>query len=247
MHRTNRSRLRSSMVALAAVAALSGAGTARAGIPVLDVSNLAQSIAQVQQYILQLEEMFRHYQMLTNQFNKLKSGLEAISGARNLGDILNNPLLVDYIPPSARQIVSGLQQGGYAGLSTAAKGLRDAAMVYNCAEVKDNTQRASCQADLARPYQYKAFYDDALSRAGQRAQQIQSLMAKASSTKDSKEIAEVSARIGAENALLSHELSQITLMRAMSEADERVAASRAREAQRAAASRTGTLTLPSAP
>ncbi len=230
-------------IALASLLACAAGFTpgARAGIPVFDGANVAQAIAQVQQAITQLEEMYRHYQMLTSQFNKLKAGVEAISGARNLGDVLANPLLMDYIPASAREIVGGLQQGGFGALNAAAKGLRQASMVYNCAEVKEAAQRTACEADLARPYQYLAFYDDAMSRAGKRTDQIKSLMQRAGSSSDSKEIAEISARIGAENALLSHEISQINLMVARADAEQRVAESRAREAQRAAASRTGVL------
>ena len=78
---------------------------------------------------------------------------------------------------------------------------------------------------------------DALAKAKDRAAQINSLMLRAGQTIDQKEIQEVTARIGAENALLQHEVSQIELMRGLAEADQRVADSRAREGQLEQASR----------
>ena len=70
-----------------------------------------------------------------------------------------------------------------------------------------------------------------------RVAQINSLMRRAGATTDQKEIQEVTARIGAESALLQHEVSQIELMRGLAEADQRVADSRAREGQLEQASR----------
>ena len=119
----------------------------------------------------------------------------------------------------------------------ASKTLRDAQMTYNCMDVDDAGKRTNCQSALAKPYQQKAFMEDALSKAKDRVAQINSLMRRAGATTDQKEIQEVTARIGAENALLQHEVSQIELMRGLAEADQRVADSRAREGQLEQASR----------
>lgn len=207
---------------------------ARAGIPVIDATNLVQAIQQVVAWSKQLIEM-------RNQLLQAKQHFDAITGGRGLGAILNDPLLQDYIPAEARDVLSTLETSGYGGITGAAKALRDATMVYNCAEVVDPAARNRCQADLARPYQVKSYFDNAMTRAGSRSKQIQQLMEAAGATRDSKEVLEVQARIGAENALLQHEMSQIALMRAMAEAEDRIKESRAREAQRENASRTGSL------
>ena len=130
-----------------------------------------------------------------------------------------------------------LESGGYGTLAGASKTLRDAQMTYNCMDVDDAGKRTNCQSTLAKPYQQKAFMEDALSKAKDRVAQINSLMRRAGATIDQKEIQEVTARIGAENALLQHEVSQIELMRGLAEADQRVAESRAREGQLEQASR----------
>ncbi|NRF71371.1 P-type DNA transfer protein VirB5 [Aquincola sp. S2] len=207
--------------------------TAKAGIPVIDVANLAQAIMDAATMIKELEQMYAQYQQLKQQY-------EAISGARNLGQVLNSPLLQNYVPKDAHTVLRSINTLGKAGLTGKAKALRDVAMVYDCGELS-GAARSRCEAELSKPYQYQAYYDDALERGSKRVDQINQLMQLAGTTEDAKEIAEVQARIAAESALLQHELSQIQLVRASSEADAQVQLARAREAQRENAARTGKL------
>jgi type IV secretion system protein VirB5 len=66
-------------------------------------------------------------------------------------------------------------------------------------------------------------------------------MRRVSASTDPKETQELQARLEAENAMLQHEQSQISLAQGMADADERIEQSRAREAQMQQASRTGRL------
>jgi type IV secretion system protein VirB5 len=214
----------------AGVMMLCTSAPARAGIPVIDVAAILQAALEVTNGIAQIENQYRQLVGLSQQ-------LESISNARSLGDVLNNPALQNYVPREAGTMVQSLESGGYGTLSGASKTLRDAQMTYNCLDVDDAGKRTHCQSTLAKPYQQKAFMEDALAKARDRAAQINSLMVRAGTTTDQKEIQEVTARIGAENALLQHEVSQIELMRGLAEADQRVADSRAHEAQLEQASR----------
>ncbi len=219
-----RSKVRSGLAAFAAgVMMMCASAPARAGIPVIDVAAIIQAVLDVMNGISQIE----------NQYQQIDS----ISNARSLGDVLNNPALQNYVPREANTMVRSLESGGYGTLGGASKALRDAQMTYNCMDVDDAGKRTNCQSSLAKPYQQKAFMEDALSKAKDRVSQINSLMRRAGATTDQKEIQEVTARIGAENALLQHEVSQIELMRGLAEADQRVADSRAREGQLEQASR----------
>jgi type IV secretion system protein VirB5 len=69
--------------------------------------------------------------------------------------------------------------------------------------------------------------------------QIQSLMDQVDDTEDQKSVQEIQARIGAENALLAHEISQIQMLQGMADSEERIARSRDRERQYQMLSRTG--------
>lgn len=230
-HRAYRYLIRAASAGLVAAAAALAATPAHSnGIPVIDVASLVQAIQQVQSSITQINNQYQQIRQAYEQVNSL-------SRARGLGDVLNNPLLQNYIPADAAQLIRQIEQGGYGGLDGAARALRDAEMVYNCLDLA-GSDRTRCQSALARPYQGKAFMQRALDAARQRTTQINALMRRAGATADVKEAAELQARIAAENALLQHEISQIQLIRGLAEADERIAESQAREGQLQQTSRT---------
>lgn len=216
------------LVALTAAIPMSSAFAQ--GIPVLDTANLVSAIQRLQSSITQINNQYQQIRQLHEQVN-------AMSRARGLGEVLNNPALHNYIPRDAAQIIQQIERNGYSGLSGAARALRDAEMVYNCLDLSGN-ERVRCQAALSRPYQGRAFMDTALRSARQRSDQINALMRRAGASQDLKEAAELQARIAAEGALLQHEVSQIQLMRGLAEADQRIDEARAREAQLQQTSRT---------
>jgi len=164
------------------------------------------------------------------QIAQLRAQLSSINGARNLGNVYNNPLLMNYVPAKAYTQLNAVDASGYGGLVPTAKSLRDAAMVYNCLDLTD-AARTSCQARLAQPYQQKGLIQDAMSAAAGRLSQIQSLMGQINATTDQKSIQEVQARIGAEGALLNHEMSQLQMLQAMADSEERIERSQDRERQ----------------
>ena len=217
---------------IAALVLASGAVEAHAqGIPVIDVANLIQTIQQVMDDITSIENQVQ-------QIAQLQKQIESINGARNLGNIFNNPLLKNYLPPETYTYLNAINQSGYSGLTATAKTLRDASMVYNCMDLA-GAARTNCQSQLAQPYQQKGLLQDAMKTAAGRLSQIQSLMTQINATTDQKAVQEVQARIGAENALLAHEMSQVQMLQGMADSEERIARSRERERQYEMLSRTG--------
>jgi type IV secretion system protein VirB5 len=201
-----------------------GGGQARAqGIPVIDVANLVQSLEQVLDDATAIENQVQQIRQMENQ-------LKSINGLRNLGQVFNNPLLHNYVPSDAYTVVNAVDTGGYSGLSSTAKALRDAGMIYNCMD-RSGEARTSCQATLAQPYQQKGLLQDAMKSAAGRLAQINALMDQINATPDQKAVQEIQARIGAENALLSHEMTQIQMLQGMADSEERIARSQERERQ----------------
>jgi type IV secretion system protein VirB5 len=201
------------------------------GIPVIDAANLAQTIQQVANDITKINNQVQ-------QIVRLQQQLDSMNGFRGLGQVLNNPLLRNYVPPEAPMIVKAVNTAGYGGLNATAKALRDAAMIYNCLDLPE-PQRKPCQARLALPYQHKALLQDAMEAAAGRVAQINGLMEQIDATADQKAVQEIQARIGAENALLAHEVSQIQMFVGMADSDERIARSQERERQYETLGRTG--------
>ena len=209
-----------------------GAGQARAqGIPVIDVANLVQSLEQVLDDATAIENQVQQIRQMENQ-------LRSINGLRNLGQVFNNPLLRNYVPSEAYTLVNAVDTGGYSGLRGTAKALRDAGMIYNCMD-RTGDARTSCQATLAQPYQQKGLLQDAMRSAAGRLAQINALMDQINATPDQKAVQEIQARIAAENALLSHEMTQIQMLHGMADSEERIARSQDRERQNQMLDRTG--------
>jgi type IV secretion system protein VirB5 len=214
------------------VAGAFGAGNARAqGIPVIDVANLVQTIVQVMNDVTEISNQVQQITQLQHQLN-------SINGMRNLGNILNNPMLRNYVPAEAYTYLNAVNTAGYSGLNATAKTLRDVGMVYNCMDLA-GAARTSCQAALAQPYQQKGLLQDAMKSAAGRLTQINSLMDQINATSDQKAVQEIQARIGAENALLAHEVSQVQMLQGMADSEERIARSRERERQYQMLGRTG--------
>lgn len=218
-------------ITAALLTALVGSSAHAGGIPVIDVANLAQTVQQVVNDITKIQNQLQQITQLQNQ-------LASINGVRNLGNVLNSPQLRNYVPAEAYTVVNAVHGSGYAGLTGTAKALRDATLVYNCMDLS-GSNRSSCQASLAEPYQYKGVLQDAMKSAAGRLAQIQGLMDQIDATADQKSILEIQARVGAENALLAHEVSQIQMLQGLADSDERIARSRDRERQYEMLGRTG--------
>ena len=159
-----------------------------------------------------------------------KAGYIGCLRFNQLNPPFNNPALQNYLPPASYTVMNDVSASGDAGLTQRARTLRSGGMQYDCQD-RTGPARATCQAMLASPYQYKALVNDAQDRSSQRAVQINALMQQAAVTGDPKAIAEAQARIGAESALLAHETTQAQLAAMATDADQQVRASRALEAQ----------------
>lgn len=218
-------------VATAALIALGGTSAQAQGIPVIDIANLIQTIQQVVNDITKIQNQVQQITQLQNQ-------LASINGVRNLGNVFNSPTLRNYVPAEAFTVINAVNTSGYSGLNGTAKTLRDAGMVYNCLDLA-GPARTACQASLSQPYQQKGLLQDAMTSAAGRLTQIQSLMNQINTTSDQKAIQEMQARIGAENAMLAHEASQIQMLVGMADSEERIARSRERERQYEMLGRTG--------
>jgi type IV secretion system protein VirB5 len=201
------------------------------GIPVIDAANLIQTIQQVMNDITAINNQVQQIAQLQNQ-------LGSMTGSRQLGAVFDSPQLRNYVPAEAYTVVNAIHSAGYAGLTATARGLRDQDMVYNCQD-RTGTARAQCQASLAQPYQQKGLLQDAMKTAAGRLSQIQSLMQQVNATADQKAALEIQARIAAENALLTHEMTQLQMLQGMSDSEERIARSRDRERQYQMLNRTG--------
>jgi len=211
-----------------------GASSARAGIPVFDATNLAEAIQNVMQSLTQIDNQITQIQTATTHLN-------SVNGLRGIANFANSPLLHDYIQTDAGQILQGIDRSGYAGMSGRGLALRNQNLIYNCSNIQDGTLRTLCQAQLARPYQQKAFFEDALQTSSQRMAQISALMNRSATAPDEKATLEANGRLAGETAMLVHENTQAQLMAAQVANEEQILRSTANQKMLERSTRTGQL------
>lgn len=184
----------------------------QAGIPVIDSSNLAQQIQQVAAWAQQ-------YTQMANQITQLQQTYTSITGSRNLGSILTNPLLSNVVPSDLLTVYGAINSGGYANISSAAKVIRDAIKIYNCND-RTGQDKTICEALLNTNAQTQANQQNALTLANQRFAQIQSLQSQINLTTDPKAIAELQARLAVENANIANDANRIALMNQIAQSQQ---------------------------
>jgi type IV secretion system protein VirB5 len=179
------------------------------GIPVFDAQNVAQSIATVMQLEQQVQQEIQIYQSTV--------------GTRGFGVLLSNPVVADSLPSNWQSVYTAVQNGGYAGLTGSAQALRSASEIYNCADQSGIDQQV-CQRALNKPFQDKAFGQQAYQTELQELNQIQSLMQQIDVTQDPKGVAELQARIQSETTTVGNEMTKLQLFRVLSETEDRLVA-----------------------
>ncbi len=116
------------------------------GIPVFDAANLTQQIKSSAEELFQLIEQVT---TLKQQYDQLQQTYKAITGMRNLGDIMNNPLLKEYIPNDWKNVYDSVKSGGYQGSLALVQAVRDANKVFDiCAAM---TNRLKSKRAIVRP------------------------------------------------------------------------------------------------
>lgn len=213
---------------VAIIISLSVANPAKAQMAVINSTNLVQAVRQVAAWRQQYQQMTTQITNMVAQVKKAEQQFDALTGARGLGDIINNPLLRDMVPPDLIETYNSLGLEGFEGLSDAAKIKRAASMIYNCAD-RAGDDRLLCESVLSTIAQSQANQEYALSRLDHRAAQITDLQARINTTSDPKAIAELQARIQIEQANIQNDASRVMLLNAMAQSEHAAAQQRLKE------------------
>lgn len=213
---------------------LFGSHTASAQIPVTDALQNAQTmthnLATVAQWAKDIAEMKAQFDMLTQQYQQMEKEYDTITGSRGLGNIMNDPAFRDYLPGDWQGVYDSVKNGGYSGLSGTGKEIYDANAIYDlCANILTDYERTACEAQSVKGAQDQGFALDAYEAAKARIGQIDQLMAKINQTQDPKDIAEMQARIGAEQANIQNEQTKLQMYSMVAAAEDRIQQQRQRE------------------
>jgi len=208
--------------------------TTHAQIPVTDRTSIAtqvkQQIETMLKWKLQYDQMVSQINQMRQQYDQMKQQYTALTGARGLGDILNNPALREYLPEDWQEVYDTVKNSGYAGLKGQARSIYEENKIYDaCAHLTNNEVRLACEAQAVRGAQGKASALAAYDKTKDRFQQIDQLMKHINTTQDPKSIAELQGRIAAEQAMIQNEQTKLQLYKMVSEAEAQIQDQRERE------------------
>jgi len=206
-----------------ALALPAGAALAIGGLGdiVYDPSNYAQAIKQVQAWEQQYRQMTQSLAKAEATYQSVRTQVDALTGVRGFGDILNNPALRAIVPADLSASLSELNSTG--ALSGRALSLRKATAVYNCQDLRTDGAKRACEALLGQTSQVQAFQQETMALLNQRTTQIDALRAQINATEDPKAIAELQARLAAEQAQVDNDQTKIAVANAMLVANRQAA------------------------
>jgi len=161
---------------------------------------------------------------MQNQFNQLKSTYDSMNGSRGMADLVNNPAARQYLPANYQDILSS-GYGSWASIRSASKimGIEDTTLSPT-SDVAKAFESAARQASLNR-----ATMEDGYNQASQRFDSIQVLLDKINAAPEQKDIADLQARIQAEQVMMQNENTKLAMLGQLAQAQRDLGNQRAME------------------
>lgn len=175
--------------ALVAAATIGFSMNAQAQIPVTDIASITTTtmnqVINVAKYVQQIENQIKQ---IENQAKQIQS----ITGARDLGALINSSQFNQLLPTELKTAYDDLMKSGVMKSTSTAIALLGKIGGANCGS-QTGTAKTLCEAAaLATPSNLTAL-SDTVKQTEQRSTQLAGLIAKANSTTDAKESADLTA------------------------------------------------------
>lgn len=207
---------------VAAAAACAGwAGVAHAQIPVTVTSDAPAMMNQIETIMKWTEQL----KSMDKQLDQMKEVYGTLQGMRNLGSLMNNDLLIQYLPQDYVGAMQGLKNGNgsFAGISGSLGDIVRANQLKSCAELNSDPQmRSTCTQQWQQLALQKQIGDMGYRKASENIRNLQSFVGSINSSTDQKAISEVQARIQVETVRMQNEQIKLSTIQAMEEADRRL-------------------------
>jgi len=212
---------------------LLSASNAKAGIPVIDAANLANSVQQVVAWGQQYGQMAQQIASLQQQYQQAVQQYQSLNGIRGMGSLVNNPALRKYLPDDWQSTMNLLSQPGpYSGLSGSISQIRRAAQIASLSDTGLSGSSDIGKAFLASQTQAamnRGLGEAGFSAASARIDAIQTLLDKVNGAPDQKDIQDLQARIQAEQTMVQNENVKLALMTQLQQAQRDIEAQQSRE------------------
>ena len=208
-------------ILLGAVVSVGLAGAAGAQIPVTVTSDIPAVMHQVQTIMKWTEQL----KSMSDQLDQLRQVYGTLQGMRNLGSLMNNDLLNQYLPQDYVGAVRALKNGGgsFASISGSLNDIMRANQFRSCAELNsDPAMRSYCNQQWQQLALQKQIGDMGYRKAAENIRNLQSFVSSINASTDVKAINEVQARIQVETVRMQNEQIKLSTILAMEEADRRL-------------------------
>ena len=219
-----RSKLAAALVA--PVFALTPLSIARAaGIPVIDVTAIAQLTKQVEYWLQQI-------QLMQNQLNQLQQAYSAITGPRGMENLLAGTAR-NYLPQDWNEMLNVLNNTSntYSGLSSQVQAAITANAVLSARELGAMTpqQRQFIADGRSAAAMLQVLTQAAYQNTSQRFAAIQQLINVLATAGDQKAVLDLQARVQSEQAMLQNEQTKLQTLYQAAQAQQWAQEQRGRE------------------
>lgn len=164
-----------------------------AGIPVIDTTSMA---ARAAEHMESLAKYMEQIATLKSQLESAQRQYAALTGTRNLGDILNNPAIRNSLPTDVKEILSSTG-ASYASIQSSVERIKDEERLTGDFTI-DNQALSRRVENLA--LRSKALFEQAQQGMQTRLSQLDQLQSQINLTTDPKAISELQARLQIEQA-----------------------------------------------
>ncbi|MNW98886.1 Type IV secretion system protein virB5 precursor [compost metagenome] len=183
------------------------------GIPVVDAASIADRAIK---HVETLAKYAEQIAVLRDQLESQKRQLEALTGTRNLGDILNNPAIRDALPADARDILRA-SNGGLGALSGVVERIeREEQLTGNYEQDKKNLDARADKLAVRS----QAMMEQTQKAMTARVKQVDQLQAKINQTQDPKAISDLQARLLVEQANIQADQTRADVLTRQIEAEQ---------------------------
>ncbi|MDP9995273.1 type IV secretion system protein VirB5 [Variovorax boronicumulans] len=226
--------MRRFLVALFLAAASLAPLHAKAGIPVIDVTAVANLIQQVMYWQQQISGMQKQYDQLKESKDQLTQTHNAMTGSRGMEQLLpTSELARNYLPPNYGELMNTLNgtTAGYSGLASQVQSIMKANSILSgtqmealSPELRQIVEQGRQSAALLNGMTQNAYQN-----TSQRFSALQLLINRIGSAQDPKAIQDLQARIQAEQNMLTNEQTKLQSLYQIARAEEAAQQQRLRE------------------
>ncbi|CAN7320913.1 type IV secretion system protein [Variovorax sp. LjRoot178] len=207
---------------------------AQAGIPVIDVTAVANLMQQVMYWQQQISAMQKQYDQLRQSKDQLALTYGAMTGTRGMEQLLpTSDLARNYLPPSYGELMNTLNgsSASYSGLSNHVQSIMKANSVLSGGQMDalSPEMRQIVEQGRQSAAMLNGMTQSAYQNTSQRFSALQQLINRIATAQDPKAIQDLQARIQAEQNMLTNEQTKLQSLYQVAQSEELMRKQRIRE------------------